>query len=68
MKIKFTHWAESDGKFLGYLNDYPDHWTQGENLEDLKVHLIDLYELFGRESIPGIKKVSELEIAWKGEI
>ncbi len=25
-----THWREADGKYLGYLNDYPDHWTQGE--------------------------------------
>jgi hypothetical protein len=34
----FTHWRESDGHFLGYLNAYPDHWTQGDDLEDLKVH------------------------------
>ncbi len=46
MKVKFTHWQEKDGTFLGYLNDYPDHWTQGESLDDLKEHLKDLYELF----------------------
>ena len=34
----FTYWRESDGNFLGYLNAYPDHWTQGDDLEDLKVH------------------------------
>lgn len=63
MKAKFTYWAESDGKYLGFLNDYPDHWTQGEDLEDLRNHLRDLYQLFGKEDIAGIRKVEELEIA-----
>jgi len=62
MQIKFTYWKESDGKLLGYLNDYPDHWTQGEDLDDLKAHLRDLYKEFGENDIKGIKKVEELEI------
>ena len=62
MKAKFTHWQEKDGIFLGYLNEFPDHWTQGESLEDLKEHLRDLYEMFSGEAIPGIKRVEELEI------
>lgn len=49
--------------FLGYLNEYPDHWTQGESLEDLKSHLLDLYNEFSKEDLVGIKKVSELVIA-----
>jgi hypothetical protein len=28
MTTKFTYWQEEDGKFLGYLNDYPDHWSE----------------------------------------
>jgi hypothetical protein len=63
MKAQFTYWKESDGRYLGYLNDYPDHWTQGENLDDLKEHLKDLYLTFTSEQIPGIRKVEELEIA-----
>ena len=63
MKTRFTYWKESDGKYLGFLNDYPDHWTQGINLSDLKVHLIDLYKTFSSDEIPGIRKVEELEIA-----
>ena len=63
MKISFTYWKESDGKYLGYLNEYPDHWTQGNDLNDLKDHLADLYRLFSSEEIPGIKRVSELEVA-----
>lgn len=62
MKVAFTHWQESDGRFLGFLNDYPDHWTQGDDLEDLKEHLRDLFEMFRKDDVPGIRKVSELEI------
>ena len=46
MKINFTYWTEEDGTVLGYLNDYPDHWTQGENFDDLKEHLLDLHKEF----------------------
>ena len=62
VKQKITYWKESDGKYLGYLNDYPEHWTQGENLEDLKEHLLDLYREFSRNDLPGIKKVEEIEV------
>lgn len=62
MTTKYTYWKETDGRYLGYLNQYPDHWTQGESLEDLKDHLRDLYETFGQEEIPGIKKEEELEL------
>ncbi|MDF1613905.1 type II toxin-antitoxin system HicB family antitoxin [Desulfurivibrio dismutans] len=62
-KIKFTYWKEPDGTYLGYLNDYPDHWTQGSDLEDLREHLTDLVEMFADEEIPGIRRVAELEVA-----
>jgi len=61
MKIlQFIFWKEPDGAFLGYLNDFPDHWTQGEDLKDLKEHLKDLYDLFSSGALPGIKQVQEL--------
>ena len=62
-KVSFTYWLESDGMYLGYLNDYPDHWTQGTDLEYLKEQLSDLYQMFSKEKIIGIKKVGELIIA-----
>ena len=46
MKINFTYWTEEDGTVLGYLNDYPDHWTQGENFDDLKEQFIEKIEEF----------------------
>jgi predicted RNase H-like HicB family nuclease len=63
MKARITYWQETDGKFLGFLNDYPDHWTQGDDLDDLREHLRDLYQIFSSESIPGIRKQEELEVA-----
>jgi predicted RNase H-like HicB family nuclease len=63
LKAKVTYWRESDGKYLGYLNDCLDHWTQGEDLENIKKQLRDFFELFGQESISGIRKEEELEIA-----
>jgi predicted RNase H-like HicB family nuclease len=63
MTTKFTYWKEDDGKYLGYLNQFPDHWTQGETLQDLKEHLRDLHEIFNSEEIPGIRREDELELA-----
>ena len=63
MKIDYTYWTEEDGTILGYLNEYPDHWTQGKDLEDLKEHLLDLHKVFSGDTIPGIRKVGQLEVA-----
>ena len=63
MKVQYTYWKESDGMFLGYLNEFPDHWTQGTDLENLKENLVDLHKTFTSEEIPGIRRVAELEVA-----
>lgn len=44
--VKFVYWEEEDGGWLGYLQEFPDYWTQGETLDDLKEHLIDLHRDF----------------------
>jgi hypothetical protein len=54
--IKFVHWQDGDA-FVGYLLEYRDHWTQGESLDDLKDHLVDLYRDLTSGEIPGIRKV-----------
>ena len=41
--VKFVYWEEG-GAWLGYLQDYPDYWTQGETLDDLREHLRDIYD------------------------
>lgn len=57
--IRFVHWQE-DGMWLGYLEDYPDYWMQGESLEDLKEHLQALCRDATSGQIPGIRKIDEL--------
>ncbi|MCX6348907.1 MAG: type II toxin-antitoxin system HicB family antitoxin [Candidatus Aureabacteria bacterium] len=49
--------------WLGYLEDYPDYMTQGETLEELQGNLKDLYEDLTGGHIPGVRHVSELQIA-----
>lgn len=56
---KIVFW-EDNGIWLGYLQDYPDYWTQGETLDDLKAHLKGLYQDISGGFIPGILKVQEL--------
>ena len=60
--VKIVHWEE-EGAWIGYLQDYPDYWSQGETLDDLKEHLRDLYRDIASGSIPGIRKVAELEVS-----
>ena len=56
---KFIYWQ--DGKqWLGYLQEYPDYWTQGESLEDLQANLRDLFRDLTSGEIPGIPKLAEL--------
>ena len=58
----FIYWEE-DGVWLGYLQEYPDYWTQGETLDDLKEHLRDLYPDLTSGAVPSIRKVDELIVS-----
>jgi hypothetical protein len=60
--IKYVYWEE-DGGFLGHFIDYPDYWTQGDTLDDLKEHLLDLHRDLTSGEIPGIRKVDELVVS-----
>jgi predicted RNase H-like HicB family nuclease len=60
-KLRYVYWQEGDA-WLGYLEEYPDYWTQGESLDDLVEHLKDLYEDVTSGQIPGIRRVGELII------
>jgi len=61
-RVNIVYWEE-DGAWIGYLQEYPDYWTQGETLEDLKAHLKDLYQDMTSGQIPGIRHVVELVVA-----
>ena len=60
--VKYVYWEE-DGGWLGHLQDFPDYWTQGETLDDLKEHLRDLYKDLTSGQLPGVRKVDELVLA-----
>ncbi len=60
--VQIVVWEE-DGGWLGYLQDYPDYWTQGETLDDLKGHLKDLYHDVSSGTIPGIRRVEDLLVS-----
>ena len=60
-KVKFKYWQDED-MWLGYLEEFPDYMTQGESLEDLKDHLIDLYKDLISGDVPRVRRVVELEV------
>ena len=60
--IKYIYWQEEDA-WLGYLEEYPDYWTQGETLDDLIENLKDLHLDMSSGQIPGIRKVGELAVS-----
>jgi len=60
--IKYVYWQDAEG-WLGYLEEYPDYWTQGETLDDLIDHLKDLDLDMDGGNIPGIRKVGELTVS-----
>ncbi|HPZ10510.1 MAG TPA: type II toxin-antitoxin system HicB family antitoxin [Candidatus Eremiobacteraeota bacterium] len=53
----------SEDIWLGYLEEYPDYWTQGETIEELKENLIDIYRELTSGIIPCVRRVAELELA-----
>jgi predicted RNase H-like HicB family nuclease len=60
--VKYVYWQEGN-LFIGYLQEYPDYWTQGETLDDLREHLKDLYGDLTSGELIGIRKVDELVIS-----
>ncbi len=48
---KYVYWQD-DETWLGYLDEYPDYWTQGESLEELRENLKDIFEELTSGRIP----------------
>ena len=62
IKHKYIYWKDAN-RWLGYLEEYPDYWTQGETEEDLKENLIDIYKELTSGTIQNVRQVAELEIS-----
>ena len=60
-KIKYIYWQDKDF-WLGYLEEFPDYITQGENLEELKENLQDIYYELTNDKIPSVRHMAEMEL------
>lgn len=60
--VSFVYWQQDDA-WIGYLQEFPDYWTQGENLDDLKEHLGDLHRDLTSGELPGVRRVDQLDVA-----
>ncbi|GHV03764.1 hypothetical protein FACS189485_07710 [Spirochaetia bacterium] len=43
MEISYTFWQAVEGGFIGFINQFPDYWTQGETVDELEKMLASLY-------------------------
>jgi hypothetical protein len=43
MNLSYTYWEAREGGYIGYLNQYPDYWTQGDSIEELEKMLASPY-------------------------
>ena len=60
--VKIIYWEE-DGGWIGYLEEYPDCWTQGTTLDDLRAHLTDLYRDLSGGRIPAVRRRGDLIVS-----
>jgi len=54
-KKKFTYWQDED-MWLGYLEEYPDYWTQGETEAELRENLLDIYKDLTIRTLQSLKE------------
>ncbi|WP_420445550.1 type II toxin-antitoxin system HicB family antitoxin [Candidatus Poriferisodalis sp.] len=59
---KIVYW-QGDEWWLGYLEEFPDYWTQGTTLGDLEEHLRDLHSDLTSGELPGVRHVADLTLA-----
>ena len=52
---KYVYWQEED-MWLGYLEEYPDYWTQGESQEELQENLKDIFQELTSGTIPCVRR------------
>jgi hypothetical protein len=44
MELSYTFWEAEEGGFIGFINQFPDYWTQGETIDELEKMLVSLYD------------------------
>jgi predicted RNase H-like HicB family nuclease len=64
---KYVYWR--DGRmWLGYLEEFPDYWTQGPTRRELEDNLKDIYDELTSGTIPCVRRVAQLEVARSEQI
>ena len=64
MELDYTYWKSKDGWFIGFLNIWPEHLTQGKDITELEEMLLDLYEFYKEEeNRTVIKQAGKLTVA-----
>ncbi len=53
IKQKYVYWKDED-TWLGYVEGFPDYWTQGKTQDELKENLVDLYRELSSGTIPNV--------------
>ncbi len=59
---RYVYWQDED-MWLGYLEEYPDYWTQAETEDELKENLTDIYQELTSGTISNVRRVAELEVS-----
>lgn len=61
-RVRYVYWQQ-EGMWLGYLEEFPDYWTQGKTLEELLENLRELYNELTDGKIPNVRRVAELQLS-----
>lgn len=61
-ELKFKYWKDGN-LWVGYLEIYPDYWTQGESEEELEENLRNLFKELTSGDLPNPVKQGTLKIA-----
>jgi predicted RNase H-like HicB family nuclease len=59
---RYTYWQDEE-MWIGYLEEFPDYWTQAESEAELKENLADLFQDLTSGVVPNVRRSAELEIA-----
>ena len=60
--MPYVYW-QHEGTWIGYLQEFPDYWTQGQSRDELEENLKDLWQDLTSGAIPEVRRVAELRVS-----
>ena len=61
-KMAYVYW-QHENMWIGYLQEFPNYWTQGVSREELEEHLSDLWKDLAGDATPAVRRVAELRVS-----